>query len=151
MVDISAVENLLLQSQNFMVLGAPGPSPAGAADRLVTLTFADLEEDVPEDRRNHGTKRVYLHGAPDLAFFFTANTSTDLLTYLAARFSRSDRNVATRYKWRIQAVPSVGTAQMIEFTGVLIRKRLSATVENQTDLASVECRIRITDDSITIT
>ena len=69
MTDIPTAANLedyLILAQRVELLVASSVSGASANDKLATMRKLDLEITHPEARINHGLKRTYGHGSPNI-------------------------------------------------------------------------------------
>ena len=141
------LEDYLVLAQRVELLVSQ-TSTGDTVDKLTTMRNLDLDIGHPESRTNHGLKRVYSHGAPDISLRFTLSVTRDILAYLRTRGLRNGTTgIIPVYKWAMKVTANDGTSQTIKINGKLTQKRYIKNDSGQGDPVSVDCTIRVTDDA----
>ena len=150
MVDIptsSNLEDYLILAQRVELLVASAVSGTVGDDKLATMKKLDLEITHPETRINHGLKRTYGHGSPDIGLRFTLSVTQDVLLYLRTRGLRSANGVIPEYVWAMKVTANNNTSKTITVKGKLTEKKYVKEDTEQGETVNVDCLIRVTDDA----
>ena len=152
MANIGDAKLLLDQAQNVELLVASDPGATGTLDdTLLLMRQLRIEKNHPETRTDHGRTRTYNYSAPDLGLTFTVSASGDVIPYLNTRNTMNTLNVLPEYKWGMKLTANNGSAIVMNVTGTLPYADTAKNDGPQADPVDISCRIRITDDNITLT
>ena len=149
MADVPTVSNLednLVLAQRVELLVASSASGTSTNDKLTTMRKLELEFTPPETRINHGLKRTYGHGVPDIGLRFTLSVTQDVLAFLRTRGLRNN-GVIPEYLWAMKVTSNNNTSKTITVKGKLTEKRYIKDDVEQGEPVNVECLIRVTDDA----
>ena len=148
MADIpSSLESHMILAQRVELLVAATAVATATADKFTTMKELSLEIVHPESRINHGLKRTYGHGAPDIGIRFTLSVTQDVLEYLRLRGTRdTDTGIIPIYRWAMKVTSSGGIVKIITVRGKLTEKQYIKEDAGQGDAVNVECLIRVTED-----
>lgn len=144
---LANLEDYLILSQRVELLVASTTSQATANDKLTAMKSIQLESSHPEIRTNHGMKRIYSHGAPDIGIRFSLSVTQDIIAYLRTRGSQNTNGVIPSYKWAMKITSNDNTSKTITVNGKLTQKRYIKGDTSQGEPVDVECFIRVTDDA----
>ena len=149
MTDIPTSANLedhLVLAQRVELLVGTAVDGTTTPDKFTTMRELELDIVHPETRINHGLKRTYGHGSPDIKVRFKLSVTEEILPYLRIRGLRSTGGVIPRYAYAMKVTPNDGAAKTITVRGKLTEKRYTKT-DGQDQPTDVECVIRVTDDA----
>ena len=123
-------------------------TPTGTAtDRFTAMKELSLEIVHPESRINHGLKRTYGHGAPDIGIRFTLSVTQDVLEYLRTRGTRNaNTGIIPIYNWAMKVTSNDADVRIITVAGKLTEKQYIKEDAGQGDAINVECLIRVTEN-----
>ena len=150
MTDIPTAANLedyLILAQRVELLVSSASSGSTTDDKFTAMRDMELEIIHPETRINHGLKKTYGHGSPDIGIRFTLSVTQDVLAYLRTRGLRSSGGVIPPYKWSMKVTSNNNTSKTITVNGKLTEKRYIKDDVDQGEPVDVECFIRVTDDA----
>lgn len=143
---IAELEDQLILAQR-VELFVSGTSTGDADDRLVAMRNVELDIGHPETRVNHGMKRTYSHGSPDIGIRFTLSVTEEILAYLRTRGMRNTHGVLPVYKWAIKFTSNEGESKTIQVNGKLTQKNYSKGDTAQGEPVGMNCFVRVTDDA----
>ena len=143
----SNLEDYLILAQRVELLVASSVSGTAGDDKLTTMRKLELDISHPETRINHGLKRTYGHGSPDIGLRFTLSVTQDVLLYLRTRGLRSANGVIPEYVWAMKVTTNNNTSKTITVKGKLTEKKYVKNDGGQEEPVDVDCLIRVTDDA----
>ena len=147
MADIPGIGNFedsLVLSQHVELLISSSSPGTTANDKFTAMRSWDLDFDHPESRMNHGDRRSYGYGTPDIGLNFMLSVTKDIVDYLRLRGTRVGRNLPI-YTYAIKMTSNDGTSKTITLKGQLPRKKYIKPDVDQGTSARVECFVRILD------
>ena len=140
-------DNLILAQRVELLVSTTATSTGTAGDKFTAMRELSLEIVHPESRINHGLKRTYGHGAPDIGIRFTLSVTKDVLDYLRTRGVRNSAGIIPIYRWAMKVTSNDATVKIITVNGKLTEKQYSKEDAGQGDAIDVECLVRVTDDA----
>ncbi len=151
MVDVPTAANLegdLILAQRVELLVSSAAPGTTANDRLIAMRELELDMVHPESRFNHGTKRSYGHGSPDIGIRFKLSVTHDVLLYLRTRGLRNaTTGVIPTYKWAMKVTSNDAISKMITVNGKLTQKKYTKSDGEQGQPVNADCLIRVIDES----
>ena len=155
MTDIPTAANLedyLILAQRVELLVSSSSSGSSADDKFTAMRDMELEIIHPETRINHGMKKTYGHGSPDIGIRCTLSITQNVIAYLRIRGIRNSNGALPVHKYAMKVTsnnttPNNSISKTITVNGKLTEKRYIKEDVDQGQPTDVKCFIRVTDDA----
>ena len=150
MADIGDAQNLIILSQNVSLM-VGDVSTTTTPDTYVLMREVVLEKDHPEVRTNYGNTRTYNHASPDISLSFKLSLSSDVLADLTTKSTRNTRGILPTVPFQIKCISNNDTTKNLQIKGLVPYYKIQKSDGDAEDPGDVDVRIRITDETVTIT
>ena len=113
----------------------------------------------PETRYAHGLTRTYGHGPPDAELTFTVSANTGAFAFLMAAsdgesgspYGKPDRGVLKITTWTITMDGDGGEVDGYTFKGKLRDITVRKPDGDNSEIVDIDCVVRITSETVTVT
>ena len=131
---------------------AANPYPTGAEEKLTSMRQIRFGTSHPEERIDHGMKRIYTYGAPDIEMQATLTCTPGVLKEMLRRTVRTATGILKKYDYKIKLTNQATGVVTLGFEAVVRdHETIKPDGEGQ-QTVDVQCFFRITThDKVTVT
>ena len=118
---------------------------AAAGNKFLTMRQIDFGDEHPQERIDHGLKRMYVYGAPDIDLQCTLTVAKNMIGELIRRGTRSDEGILSAYKYKMKVTNNDDSSAELSMDAYLYRKRIIKPDGEGQQTVDLQCSFMIAD------